>query len=103
MENKWRASRYGLEGKLIDFGKQIEVPTRDLIQELLQFVDDVVDDLGSRKEVSHIQKMLEMGTGAERQLRVFEETHDLKAVVDYIVKETRIGLEEPVRPKVRTM
>ena len=103
MENKWRASRYGLEGKLIDFGKQIEVPTRDLIQELLQFVDDVVDDLGSRMEVSHIQKMLEMGTGAERQLRVFEETHDLKAVVDYIIKETRIGLEEPVRPKVRTM
>jgi carboxylate-amine ligase len=100
MENKWRASS---EGKLIDFGKQAEVPARDLVQELLQFVDEVLDDLGSREEVSHIQKMLEMGTGAQRQLKVYEETGDLKAVVDYIIEETRVGLKEPVRPRVRTL
>ena len=51
MENKWRASRYGLEGKLIDFGKQTEVPARDLILEYLDFVDDVVDELDSREEI----------------------------------------------------
>ena len=45
-ENKWRAVRYGLDGKLIDFGKQKEVPARDLIRELLEFVDDVLDELG---------------------------------------------------------
>src|ERR687883_71118 len=53
-ENKWRAVRYGLDGKLIDFGKQKEVPARDLIMELLDFVDDVLDPLGSRAEVEHI-------------------------------------------------
>ena len=93
MENKWRASRYGIEGKLIDFGRQTELPARDLIHELLQFVDDVVDELDSREEINHIHSILVMGPGAERQLRVYEQTHDLKAVVDYIIEETKIGLD----------
>ncbi len=96
MENKWRASRYGLDGKMIDFGKQKEVPTRDLIREYLEFVDDVVDELDSRKELEYIHEILETGTGADRQLQVFEETGDLKKVVDYIIKETEAGLAEPV-------
>jgi glutamate---cysteine ligase / carboxylate-amine ligase len=103
MENKWRASRYGLGGKLIDFGRQMELPAHELIQELLQFVDDVVDDLGSREEINYIHTMMEMGTGAERQLRVFERTQDLKAVVDYIIEETRVGLQKPVQAKVPMM
>jgi len=92
MENKWRASRWGIDGKLIDFGKQIEVPVRDLILEYLQFVDDVADELGSREELNYILHILEMGTGADRQLRVFRQTNDLKAVVDYIIEETEAGL-----------
>ena len=94
MENKWRASRYGLDGKLIDFGKQKEVPARDLVQEYLGFVDDVVDELGSREELNYINEILEKGSGADRQLRVFQETGDLKKVVDYIIEETEAGLEE---------
>jgi glutamate---cysteine ligase / carboxylate-amine ligase len=87
-ENKWRAVRWGLEGKMIDFGKQKEVPTRDLVLELLEFVDDVLDDLGSRKEVEHIHTILERGTSAEEQLRVYSETNDLKAVVDRLMELT---------------
>ena len=87
-ENKWRAVRYGLDGKMIDFGKQKEVPTRDLIRELLDFVDDVLDDLGSRKEVEHVHTILERGTSADDQLRVFGETNDLKAVVDRLIERT---------------
>lgn len=92
MENKWRASRYGIDGKMIDFGKEIEVPFRPLMQEYLELIDDVVDDLGSRNEINYINKMLEMGTGADRQLRVFEQTGDLRKVVDYIIEETESGL-----------
>ncbi len=89
MENKWRAVRYGLDGKLIDFGRQREVPARDLIRELLVFVDDVLDDLGSREYVYRINDILENGTGAARQLRVFSESGgDHKAVVDYILQQT---------------
>ena len=94
-ENKWRAARYGIDGKLIDFGKEQEVPMRQLIPELLELVDDVVDDLGSRSAVEYVHTMLREGTSAERQLRVFEQTKDLKAVVRHIVAETRGGVTEP--------
>ncbi|MDX6693145.1 MAG: glutamate---cysteine ligase / carboxylate-amine ligase [Blastocatellia bacterium] len=87
-ENKWRAVRWGLDGKMIDFGKQKEVPVRDLILELLDFVDDVLDELGSRKEVEHIHTILERGTSADEQLRVYKETGDLKAVVDLLIERT---------------
>jgi carboxylate-amine ligase len=93
MENKFRAVRYGLDGQLIDFGKEAEVPERDLIREYLEMIDPVVDDLGSRAAIDGIKTILETGTGADRQLAVFEKTgHDLKAVVDYMAEETAAGL-----------
>jgi carboxylate-amine ligase len=92
MENKWRAARWGIDAKLIDFGKEEEVHLRLLAEELLEFVDDVVDELGSRAEVEGVRRILENGTGAERQLRVYRKTGDLKAVMDYVVRETEHGL-----------
>jgi len=83
-ENKWRAGRYGIDGSMIDFGKETEVNTRLLIYELLDFVDDVVDDLGSRPFINYISKMMEQGTGADRQLAVYEKTNNLVSVADYI-------------------
>ncbi len=94
MENKWRAARYGINGKLIDFGKQMEVPERDLIEEYLAFVDDVLDELDSRQEVEYIREIMKMGTGADRQLQVYQKTGDMKAVVDYIIEETEVGVDE---------
>jgi len=94
MENKWRAARYGLDGKLIDFGKQKEVSARDLVREYLEFVDDVVDELDSREELEYIHEILEKGTGADRQLRIHRETGDMKKVVDFIIEETEVGLAE---------
>lgn len=87
-ENKWRAVRYGIDGKLLDLGKEEEVAARDLIHELVEFVDDVVDELGTRKEVEHAFTILERGTSAGRQRQVYEETGELKAVVDWLVAET---------------
>jgi glutamate---cysteine ligase / carboxylate-amine ligase len=93
MENKFRAVRYGLDGKLIDFGRQTEVPERDLLEEYLVLVDREVDELGSREAIEGVRKILQTGTGADRQLKVFEETGgDLKAVVDYMAQETAEGL-----------
>jgi glutamate---cysteine ligase / carboxylate-amine ligase len=92
-ENKWRAARYGIEGKLIDFGKETEVPTKALIYELLSFVEDVIEDLDSREEINYIHEILEKGTSADRQLAVYEKTNDLKAVVDFIIAETKKGID----------
>ncbi len=90
-ENKWRAVRYGIAGQLIDFGKQEEFPMAHLAQEMLEFVDDVVDDLGSRSEVEYVNTILSGGTSADRQLEVYRRTGDLKAVVDHLVAETQEG------------
>jgi len=97
-ENKWRAVRYGLDGKMIDFGKGKEVPIRDLIRELLEFVDEVVNDLGSRKEIEHIYTILERGTSADEQLRVWRETRDIKAVVDHLIETTMQNVPREVIP-----
>jgi glutamate---cysteine ligase / carboxylate-amine ligase len=91
-ENKWRVARYGLDGKLIDFGRRAEVPMRDLAVELLEFIDDVVDDLGSRKAVEHVHVVLREGTSADQQLAVFRQTGDLKAVVQHVIRQTQDGV-----------
>ena len=91
-ENRWRASRYGIDGKLIDFGREVEVETRSLLNELLEFVSTEVNELGSKKEMAHIERIMHEGTGADRQLAAFARTHDMKAVVDQIVAETYEGL-----------
>jgi carboxylate-amine ligase len=90
-ENKWRAARYGIQGQLIDFGKGEEVPLRALIEELLELLDDVVDELDVRQEVEYVHTILDGGTSADRQLAVYRETGDLRAVVDHLVAETMEG------------
>jgi len=91
-ENKQRAARFGTDCKLIDFSKHAEVPFAALLDELLEFVDDVVDELGSRNDVAYAREILRRQTGADRQLRVFDQTNDLRAVVDYIISETEHGI-----------
>jgi len=91
-ENKWRAARYGIDGKMIDFGKEMEVNTRSLILELLDFVDDVVDDLGCREDLNYVHKILEHGTGADRQLAVYQQNNNFADVVDYITSQTLKGI-----------
>jgi carboxylate-amine ligase len=95
-ENKWRAARYGIDGKLIDFGKRQEVPMRELALELLEFVDDVVDELGSREALQYVPRIADEGTSADRQLEVFRRTGDLRAVVQWLVDETSAGNERPL-------
>jgi carboxylate-amine ligase len=93
-ENKWRAVRYGLDGKLMDWGKEAELPARNLIRELIEwFLADVIDELGSRKEVEYAYRILNEGASAERQLATYERTGDLKAVVDQLIRETEEGVE----------
>src|ERR1700680_4260956 len=87
-ENRWRASRYGIDGKLIDFGREEEVETRSLLNELLELVSQKVKDRVSEREMAHIERIMREGTGADRQLAAFARTQDMKAVVDQIVAET---------------
>ena len=91
-ENRWRAGRYGLDGKLIDFGRKCETDERDLLDEMLEFVAAEAEELGNEREIEHIDRIMREGTGADRQLMVWERTQDMKAVVDHIVAETHEAL-----------
>lgn len=91
-ENKWRAARYGLDGTLIDFGKRAEVPARALMEELLAFVDPVLDELGSRQEMQTVRRILQAGTGADRQLAAYNRGKTMKSVVDHLIEETAQSL-----------
>src|SRR5437763_549461 len=99
-ENRWRASRYGIDGKLIDFGRESEVDTRSLLNELLEFVSTEVSELGTEKEMRHIKRIIREGTGADRQLAAWERTQELKAVVNHIVAETYEGLNASRRAAI---
>jgi carboxylate-amine ligase len=95
-ENKWRAVRWGLGGKLIDFGKKEQLPAPVLIRELVEwFLDDVLDELGTRKEVEYAFTILDHGSSAQRQLATYARTGDLRAVVDQLIRETAEGVCEP--------
>ena len=87
-ENRWRAARYGTAGKLIDFGRKTELDEHELLDEMLSFVEREMDELGNQAEMAHIERIMSEGTGADRQLAIWERTHDLKAVVDQIVVDT---------------
>ena len=88
-ENKWRAVRYGLDGKLIDFGIEKEVPTRDLIRELLDWVAPLAPRLNIEDELAHIHTILDRGASADQQLQVWQEAdQDCMAVVKFLVRET---------------
>ena len=92
-ENKWRAVRYGLDGKLLDLGKDKEVPVRELIHEMIDwFLRDVIDELGTRKEIEYAYKIMDGGSSADRQLKTFAEAGTTRAVVDQLVKETQEGV-----------
>ena len=80
------------DGKLIDFGRKREVDERNLLEEMLEFVSDEVSELGNEREIQHIERIMREGTGADRQLMVWDRTQDIKAVVDQIVAETNEGL-----------
>ena len=91
-ENKWRAVRYGIDGKLIDFGKQEDIPTKELIAELLDFVSETADIFGSQNELDRIRQILKDGTSADQQIKVYKETGNIKNVVDFLIHQTSLGL-----------
>ena len=93
-ENKWRAMRYGLDAEVVDFVQSRTMPMRDSIHETLDFVDDVIDDLGSRREINYLRGLMEdrRGTGADRQIAVYRETGSTQAVTQFLMQQTMQGM-----------
>ena len=99
-ENKWRVIHLGLDAEVIDFEKERRLSMRESLSELLDFVNDVVDDLGSRREMNYLRSLLEdpRGTGADRQIALYQQTGSLDAVIRLLMQQTiqGISMEMPV-------
>jgi glutamate---cysteine ligase / carboxylate-amine ligase len=91
-ENKWRAVRYGLDGQLIDFGKQEQVPVRALIGELIEFVAEAADIFGSHDDLDRIRAILRDGSSADRQLGVYAKNQSYNDVVDDLIQQSTLGV-----------
>src|SRR2546421_5774770 len=75
--NRWRAARYGIDGKLIDFGRKCEMEERELLHEMLEFIGTEVEEMGTQAEKAHIERIMREGTGADRELMVWERTKEM--------------------------
>jgi len=93
-ENKWYAMRSGLDAEVVDFVQGRRLSMRESITELLDFVDDMSDDLGSRRELNYLRWLLEdpQGTGADRQQAVYEQTGSIDAVIQLLKQQTMQGI-----------
>jgi glutamate---cysteine ligase / carboxylate-amine ligase len=94
-ENKWRAMRYGLDAEVVDFGRGRSLSMRASIHELLDMVDDVADDLGTCSDLSYIRNLVDdpRGTGADRQIAIYQQTGSIHAVYQYLMQQTLAGIQ----------
>jgi carboxylate-amine ligase len=90
----WRASRYGLEGELVDAEARRAVPAREMMEKMLAFARPALEEHGDYEEVSSlVYETLEGGNGASRQRRAYEQKGRLEDVVDALIEETALGTD----------
>jgi carboxylate-amine ligase len=90
-QNKWHAGRYGMDAQLVDFDTMQAVPARTIARRMIDLVSSHADRLGCLSYLHHLDDIIDAGTGAQRQRRVFDQTGDLRDVVKYLVEQGRIA------------
>jgi glutamate---cysteine ligase / carboxylate-amine ligase len=91
-ENKWRAARDGLKGKLIDLERDEERPAGEAVLALVERAGPAANRLGCREQLAEVERLVEHGTGAEEQRSVYEETGTLLAVAQWLAEQTSADL-----------
>jgi len=99
-ENIWRAQRYGVEGSLMDYGQGVLVPFDALVEELIEMIRPDAEELGCIEAVEQARTIVEVGTSADRQIKVYQaavaggasKEEALRAVVDYLIEDTQYKL-----------
>ena len=86
-DNKWRATRYGLDARVITDGSGSTAPVRDELYELTRELAPVAGRLGCEAELGVVSEVLEHGAPYERQRAIVEKGGDLTDVVDALAAE----------------
>jgi carboxylate-amine ligase len=87
-ENKWLAARHGLDAQLVDLPKQERVPVPELTRRVMERLRPHAEELGSETDFDCLEDILDIGTGASRQRKVYDANHDLREVVREILDAT---------------
>lgn len=101
-ENRWLASRYGVNGRLVDLGKGEQTPFAVLLEEILELIEEDAVALDCVDEVHHARKIVERGSSATQQISVYEqaivggasEEEALKNVALHLIDETAADLPD---------
>ncbi|MGZ5310109.1 MAG: carboxylate-amine ligase [Solirubrobacterales bacterium] len=88
-DNKVRAALVGIEGKLIDFDRGVEVPAAEMARGVLDELGEHAQELGCEAELEGLEDLIAHGTGARRQLDWFDGSgNDLTGLMREIVRAT---------------
>src|SRR5262249_53568407 len=89
-ENKWLAARYGLEAPVMDLatGRRNRVPVAQIIRRTLREPEPHAREPGPRRDGEGTRARLARGSGADRQLRIFNANRDIVEVVREIADAT---------------
>jgi len=93
-ENKFRASRHGLEAAFYNTKEGRSIPAREVTRNLVDELRPVSQDLSCENELSEVLELVEGGTGSQHQRRVYEESNDFLDVVAYLIENTRPAMAE---------
>ncbi len=88
-ENRWQAARHGLDGYFIDYTTHRTIPIRRAVKNLLTRLNDTAGTLGTLPYLEQVDRIFSQGTSAHHQLRVFEKTGSLLAVVDDLMEKMK--------------
>jgi carboxylate-amine ligase len=89
----WHAARYGLDSDLIDVIEKRSLPATKLVNKFLTYIRPALEELGDWEEISSlVQKSLTDGNAAQRQTQVYQKTGNWNDVVDYMIKQTALGV-----------
>lgn len=86
-DNKWRATRYGLDAIVITDDSGSTAPLRDELYELTRELQPVADRLGCGPELGVVSEVLDSGASYERQRAIVASGGGLGDVVDALVTE----------------
>jgi carboxylate-amine ligase len=91
-ENKWRASRHGMDAAFYDATNKLTIPAKDMARNLVEELRPHAQDLGCENELSGILEIVEGGTGSQRQRKVYEKSGDFLDVVAFLIEGMRPAL-----------
>lgn len=90
-QNKWHAGRYGMDALFVDFETMQAAPARVIARKLIERCEPYAEKLGCLQHLHYLNDIIDHGTGAQRQRRVFEQTGAARDVVKFLVEQSQLA------------